>query len=140
MNIELTPALIGFSGVVIGGILQAVVQLRLAKSARMRDLKAQAYLTFFQGIAGTSPELSKDERDKARQLVAQGRALVGLYGSKKVVKAMAASFRLEGDLHGAEAWPVHANMITAIREDASGQRIDLETGRSLFEVLYGSKE
>ena len=138
MSIDVTPALIGLSGVVIGGILQASVQLWLARSDHVRKLKAQAYLTFFQGLAETSYAQTKEQMDAANARLTEGRSLVALYGSEKAIEAMAISFRLGGNLHDEGAWQVHADMIKEMREDTSGQKFRAES-RLIFEVLYGAK-
>jgi hypothetical protein len=139
MNFELTPALIGLAGIVVGGAIQASVQLILARRTHERTLKAQAYLTFFQGVAAASHSRTDQELSEGNTLMAEGRALVAIYGSEKVVEAMAKSFRHAGKLHDDGSWEVHAAVLKAMREDTSGEEYGASI-RDLFEVLYGAKE
>ena len=139
MNVELTPALIGLAGIVVGGALQAGMQFVLARRSHERTLKAQAYLTFFKGLAATSHSRSDEEFSAGNGVMAEGRALVAIYGSEKVVEAMAMSFRQEGKLHDEGSWQVHAGVLKAMREDILAERYNSDS-RALFEVLYCAKE
>ncbi len=139
MTVEITPALVGLAGVIVGGAIQAGVQLVLARRNHLLTKKSEAYLTFFQGLAATSHARTEKDFSAANELMAEGRALIAVYGSEVVVMAMAEAFRREGKLHDEGAWQVHAAMLKAMREDIFGKAYSSDI-RLLFEVLYGAKE
>jgi hypothetical protein len=130
VSVELTPALIGLAGIVVGGAIQASVQFLLARRSHLRTQKSEAYLKYFKGLSAASYAKTDEDRVVARQILAEGQGLVALYGSTKAIDALAALRRL-GDTSVDRV----AQVISAMREDVVGFESSLDSS-SLYEILF----
>ena len=130
-------ALIALIGAIVGGLIQAANQTRLAKGEYLRRQKADAYIKYFEGIAHLAHAKDDDEKRSAYSSIAEARARIAMYGSADVVTKMASVFRL-GPIKRADM-AEHASLIKAMRLDAS--RLPGEVSiEAAFELLYGSAD
>jgi hypothetical protein len=130
-------ALIAFAGALIGGVIQAANQGRLAQGEYLRRQKADAYIKYYEGIARLAHAKNDAEAKLAYSIIAEARARIAMYGSTDVVKKMAAVFRL-GPIKRADM-AQHAALIKAMRFDASRLPGDVPI-EAAFELLYGNAE
>ena len=138
MTVEITPAFIGLAGVIVGGVIQAGVQLFLARRNHSLTQKSSAYLTYFQGLAASSNARTPKAKEEARTLLAEGQGLVALYGSEKAVAALAA-LRKCHTAHDAPTKELVGRAFKAMREDILGGKTDVE-GNDLYDVMFISDE
>ncbi len=94
---------------------------------------------YMRGISEITHANGAEEKAAARAIVAEGRGLTALYGSDLVIENMTRAFELGDDLHSPSAWPVHAAMLKAMREDASATK-SLVDDRLLFETVFGKEK
>ncbi len=138
MTFEITPALVGLAGVIVGGAIQASVQLFLARRNHSLAQKSQAYLTYFQGLSAAGYAQTDEERATARSLLAEGQGLVALYGSDEAVAALSAVRRNDVVLNDSHK-VLMSKAIKAMREDVLGSKTSLD-GRSLYGVMFIDEE
>jgi Mn2+/Fe2+ NRAMP family transporter len=137
MSQSIVIAVIALLGAVIGGLIQAANQRRLAKGEYLRRQKAEAYIKYFQGIAQLSHSSGQAETKTAYSVISEARSRIAMYGSSEVVEKMAAVFRL-GPIQRADMQH-HVALIIAMRSDASGLTGNVSADAA-FELLYGNPE
>jgi hypothetical protein len=134
MTFETSPALVGLAGVIVGGAIQASVQLFLARRNHSLAQKSLAYLTYHQGLAASSYAQTPKQIEAAHALLSEGQGLVALYGSAKAVMALAA-LRSSEDVPPVE---LYGRVFQAMREDISGGKSDVDS-KALYDVMFISE-
>lgn len=138
MSEAAVTALLAFAGAIFGVLFQGWSSRDFDKEKFYRQAKHDAYLAYLNGVSRLSFAENEAARDSAHSAIADARGRIALYGSARVVKAMAEAFRLRSDLHSERARPVHGEMIAAMRADIDPSRKGASAAE-LFELLYGNE-
>ena len=131
-------ALVGFLSAIAGGVVQAWASRNFEREKFERQSRNDAYAAYLKGVGELSFAKDITSSDSALSRIAEARGRVALFGSPRVVAAMAKAFRYGSDLRSDAAWPVHAEMIAAMRADV-GQFKGVAESRDLFELMYGDE-
>lgn len=139
MTVKIDPflvALVGFFSAIAGGLVQAWAAKNFEREKFGRQARHDSYAAYLKAIGQLSFALDNEARGTAHASIAEARGRIALYGSPRVVSAMAQAFRHGSDLHSELARPDHIEMIAAMRADVD-PRARRAIDRDLFELLYG---
>lgn len=125
-----------FIGVIVGAYLQYLLGRRAEHERNIHARRTEAYVDLIKALAAISrPASVTDEQSRqARILYAEARTRVVIYGSAKVVSAVAAFLRLS-DFESEQGAAALANIVKAMRVDGLGDGPmlpDSEIARVLF--------
>jgi hypothetical protein len=129
-------AIVGFLAAIGGGVFQAWATRNFEELKFGRQVRHDAYAEYLKAIGKLSFAKTDEAKDLAHSGVAEARGRISLYGSPRVVSAMAKSFRRGGDLHSDQARPDHTEMVAAMRADVDPKG-SAANGQDLFELMYG---
>jgi hypothetical protein len=119
--------LLGLIGVIVGAMLAAASQYyfsRRTESAKnYQTLRTTAYVDFIRSTAEIA--MSQKVQDREKELegsinMADAKARIGIYGSERVVAAIATFFRDHGALTSAAAYLSFIQIVATMRSETSG--------------------
>jgi len=116
MDTKIVIAIIGFSGVCIGAILQYIFTKYADERRHYRELKTKAYMDLIQGFSLlNSSILSKNEelQTSASRILTDAKMRIAIYGSKNVLRSLSKFWRFQevGDSDG-----MRLSLINSINE------------------------
>lgn len=138
MNVaSFVPAFIGLIGVMIGGWLQQLYSRRLDERRQLRELRAKACIDFIKALSELAHANRLQEADpSATRDLSDAKARIAIYGSPKVVGAMATFLREHQSLGPAAAEGL-VNLAIAMRHDTARSEVAVRAV-DLRTLLLGS--
>jgi hypothetical protein len=115
------PALFGFLGAIIGGLINAYFSRRNSTDQFVRDSRQRDYNVFVEAIAGMSqaaPDSTERKQFVAKAIEAKGKII--LNSSPNVLDALA-KYSAHGALASEESYTDFSNLLTAMRADIGGE-------------------
>jgi hypothetical protein len=132
-------AIVGFAGVLVGGLIQAATTRGVEARRFERESKWDLYSKYFLTLGELSFSNPKTERHhNALSLMAQLRGRIGVVGSSEVIEAVGNVFR-HPDLHSEAAQEAMAIALAAMRSDVGGGH-DNVSKEALTQLMFGSRE
>jgi hypothetical protein len=137
---ELTYALIGFGGAILGGLIQSIFSYQQAHARFVRDSRQRDYNLFVEAIAGMSQAVANSkERQQfvAKAIEAKGKII--LNSSSTVLEAMVA-YSKHSALASEKSYSDFAKLLAAMRADIGGEVADSLEAQVRAILFEGSKK
>ncbi|WP_248465383.1 hypothetical protein [Pectobacterium versatile] len=133
-----------FAGVVIGAFLQYVFTRQIEYKRALRDMKTKSYMDYLKGVCEQAQALNipdkkiaDERRSEAFIKVADAKARICLYGSKRVIEAFAEFERLGASMATKPQRDAFISMTVEMRKDAG--LASMPSGEDLTLVLLGAR-
>jgi hypothetical protein len=138
---ETSVAIVGILGIILGAALQFFLGKRAEASKQFKLFQTQAYVDFLKGWAASGR--AKFFGDKEREieftiLLSDSRARISIYGSARVVKALAEFINKYNENYSDEGMKAFARLIQIMREESFSRRDFVEI-EEIEEILHGGK-
>jgi hypothetical protein len=124
--------LLPLAGVVLGAFLQSFLQVKRERVSQKQNLKIKAYTDYLQAASILSNG-DPTKRVEAKVLLTDARLRILIYGSLKVIESIATFDRTGSNLDTPEGMKTFLPIISAMREDGSGDEIKKE---DLTQILF----
>jgi hypothetical protein len=130
-------AIVGFLGVIIGGVVQSVFSRWIAVENFRRDIKRQLYGSFVDVVWQANTvnfEGRSDEKDSVAREFVQLATKIALYGSPEVVGLLAPIMQ-NASVTDHDGQVRLSDLIAAMRRDV-GQKISDDMGQDIRTILF----
>jgi hypothetical protein len=141
METSIIVAIVGILGIIIGSSLQSFLGKHIEASKQFKLLQTQTYVDFLRGWAGTGRARFFGDKEKEIEftiLLSEARAKISVYGSKRVVKALAEFINKYNENHSQEGKKAFARLIQIMREE-SLSRADFVEIEEIQQIISGGK-
>jgi hypothetical protein len=137
MSETILVAIVGFLGVILGGIVQSVFTRWIAVENFRRDIKRQLYGSFVDIVWQTNTvnfQGRSAEQEAVHREFLQLATKITLYGSPKVVKLLAPIMH-NASIADSDGQNRMSNLIGAMRQDV-GEKVNGDMGEDIRTILF----
>jgi ABC-type tungstate transport system substrate-binding protein len=131
----ITTTLLSLGGVIIGALLQFLLSRKGKKDEYFLNLRYEAYKDYIKAVAIIAASQSESEMATVHSKLADAKARIAIFGSKKAVQSIAELEKIGAVLIKPEALSAFENIIKEMR----GPNNKADDG-DIKMLLFGNKE